>query len=255
MKKNKNRNGESLINKFGSKMTISKYIDAKNVIVEFENPKYLIKTTYRNFKTLNIRYPYDKSIYGIGYIGVGDYNASIDRKASPQYDTWHSMLQRCYNEKLHKKRPSYIGCTVCEEWHNFQTFAKWHDENYYKVEGQRIELDKDILVKGNKIYSPNTCIFVPQSINTLLIKRDSKRGEFPIGIYFKKKNNKYSVQCSNGKDKNQQYLGLFDTPIQAFNVYKSFKENIIKQIADEYKNKIPKNIYDALYNYEVEYND
>ena len=251
-----NRMGESLINKFGSKMTISKYIDAKNIIVEFSNPKFSIKTTYRNFKILNVRYPYDKSVYGVGFIGIGDYDASIDRKASPQYDTWHSMLQRCYDEKLHKKRPSYIGCTVIEEWHNFQKFAKWYDDNIYEVFGcQRIELDKDILIKGNNVYSPETCVFVPQNINTLFIKRDSNRGEFPIGVYFKKKNDKYSAQCSNGKDKNQQYLGLFDTPMQAFNVYKSFKENIIKQIAMEYKDKIPYKLFNALYNYEVEYND
>ena len=114
-------------------------------------------------------------------------------------------------------------------------------------------LDKDILIKGNKIYSPNTCIFVPQSINTLFIKSDKSRGNLPIGVYYKKQNKKYIAQCKINNEK--KYLGSFDTSEEAFQAYKQFKEHYIKQIADEYIELIPQELYDAMYNYEVEYED
>lgn len=80
------------------------------------------------------------------------------------------MLNRCCSGKLHKRESTYINCKVCDEWLNFQNFSEWFKNNYYEVEGQRMELDKDILNKGNKIYSPNTCIFVPHNINNLFTK-------------------------------------------------------------------------------------
>ena len=87
------------------------------------------------------------------------------------------MLRRCYDEKLHKKYPTYIDCKVCEEWLNFQNFAKWYYNNYYEIENEKICLDKDILHKGNKIYSPDNCVFVPNNINVLFVKSDKSRGD------------------------------------------------------------------------------
>ena len=119
-------------------------------------------------------------------------------------------------------------------------------------------LDKDILIKGNKIYSPETCIFVPQTINSLFVKRDNKRGESVIGVSLHK-NSKYQVHCSiinpeTGKSK-QEYLGVYDTQEKAFQVYKYYKEKNIKEVADYYFGRIPDKLYNAMYNYEVEITD
>lgn len=118
-------------------------------------------------------------------------------------------------------------------------------------------LDKDILVKGNKIYSPETCVFVPERINTLFIKKDNDRGVIPVGV--RRVGNKYRARCNyiaiDNKNKRKE-LGTFDTPEDAFyKGYKLFKEDYIKEMAERYKDKIPENIYKALYRYEVEITD
>ena len=123
-----------------------------------------------------------------------------------------------------------------------------------------MHLDKDILCKGNKIYSPETCIFVPNNINILFVKRDKMRGEYPIGVNYHKQHKKLYVSCGiiNKDNKHKQkFLGLFplDKPFQAFYTYKQFKENYIKQVADEYRDLIPQKLYEAMYSYEVEIND
>ena len=146
---------------------------------------------------------------------------------------------------------------MCEEWCNFQNFAKWYENNYYEVESEVMNLDKDILVKHNKIYSPDTCIFVPHRINTLFIKRQNDRGESVIGTNLYK--GKYRVHChminpKTGKSK-EEYLGYYDSQEKAFEIYKYYKERNIKEVADYYKSLIPQKLYDALYDYEVEITD
>ena len=168
------------------------------------------------------------------------------------------MLERCYNEKNRHKNPTYKNCNVSKEFHNFQNFGYWDENNYYDIEGEKMCLDKDILVKHNKIYSPDTCVYVPNTINTLFTKNDSKRGTNPIGVS-NYKNGKYVSQCNlinpkTGKSKNK-YLGLYETQEKAFEVYKYYKEKNINEVADYYKGQIPQEVYDALYAYEVEIDD
>lgn len=119
-----------------------------------------------------------------------------------------------------------------------------------------MELDKDILIKGNKIYSPNTCLIVPQRINLLFVKQQRKRGEYPIGVSWSTRSNKFHARC-NSLDKNNRQieLGYYSTIEDAFSVYKDYKENYIKQVADEYKGIIPNKLYEAMYKYEVDIND
>ena len=129
------------------------------------------------------------------------------------------------------------------------------DDNYYEIEGEEMNLDKDILVKHNKIYSPETCVFVPHKINKLFVKGDKVRGKSVIGTSLFK-NGKYRVDCNlfnpeTGKSR-LEYLGLYDTQEKGFEVYKYYKERNIKQVADYYKGQIPQKLYDALYKYEVE---
>ncbi len=253
------RIGEKNINNFGSEMVIIEYKNVHDIDVYFPEYDWIFKSaTYQSFKKGSIKCPYDRSIYGVGYIGEGEYKIWENDKTTKVYDTWQSMLKRCYNEKYHKKRPTYIGCEVYKDWLNFQNFAKWYKDNYYEVGNEKMCLDKDILFKGNKIYSPDTCIFVPETINKLFIKNDKNRGESVIGATLCK-NGKYQAQCNiinpeTGKSK-QEYLGRYDTQEKAFQVYKYHKERNIKQIADYYKIHIPQKLYDAMYNYEVEIDD
>ena len=254
------RLNEENYNNQGTLMRIIEYKNAKNITVEFQDKhRAIVKTIYKHFKSGEISNPYDKTVYNVGCIGEGKYKASENRKSTKCYMTWKSMLQRCYDPYYINKRLTYIDCFVCEEWLNFQNFAKWYEENYYECNNERTELDKDILYKDNKLYSPETCCFVPQRINTLLTKSDKSRGEYPIGVSYYEITNELRVRCSiyeNNKPKNK-HLGCFplDRIEDAFKCYKQFKENYIKQVADEYKDLIPKKLYKALYRWEVKIND
>lgn len=255
----KERLKEINISNEGYEIKIVEYNRRDDIIVEFQD-KYMAKihTDYRHFKNGNVKNPYHPKTYGIGYIGEGKYESL---KYKDIYDIWRRMLQRCYDPYYLNEHPTYRDCIVCEEWHNFQNFARWWEENYYNIGKGRMHLDKDILIKGNKIYSPETCLIVPHRINELFVKKDENRGEYPIGVCetYNNKNKILIVHCSikeNNKSK-IKHLGVFplDKPFQAFTCYKIFKENYIKQVADEYKDLIPNKVYNALYNYKIEIND
>jgi len=246
------RTGETKKNKVGNLMKIINYKNATNMDVLFLDTGYISKNkAYKEFKNGNIKDLYNKNIFGVGFIGEGTYKT--DNKMN---NTWWHMLQRCYDKTTQEKQPTYIGCTVCEEWHNYQNFANWYDENYYEVDNQKMEIDKDILIKGNKVYSPETCVFVPKKINILFTKRSLSRGEFPIGVQLHSLNckNKYGASCSNGTGKGV-YLGLYLTPELAFEAYKIYKENLIRTLAEKYYGLIPEKLYNALMQYKVEITD
>lgn len=252
------RTGERGINNFGSEMVIVEYRMNRDIDVYFPQYNWTAKgVQYTSFKKGKIRCPYERSIYGMGYLGEGKYKVSENCKNTRVYDIWHDMMKRCYSEKLHEKHPTYKDCKVCEEWHNFQNFGVWYEDNYYEIEDERMHLDKDILVKHNKLYSPDTCIFVPQRINTLFTKCDKTRGDSVIGIYpFQ---GKYVAQCwtfdpETGKSK-QEYLGRYETQEKGFEVYKYYKERNIKEVADYFKDLISIKLYNALYDYVVEITD
>lgn len=231
-------------------MIIIEYINADNITIQFENGYISKNKTYNCFKIGAISNPYNKTFLHVGYLGEGKYDTKKNNKI---YKDWYGMLSRCYDISYKYKYQTYKNCTVCDDWLNFQNFAKWYSENYYEIEKYRMNIDKDILLKRNKLYSPETCVFVPHNINKLFIKCDASRGEFPIGVSFSSKRVKYiSSCCDNGKGKR---LGEFDSPKEAFYTYKEYKEKLIKRIAEEYKDVIPKKLYDALYKYEVEITD
>ncbi len=171
------RIGEERFNNAGLKMRIVEYNSPLDIEVVFEGGRS-IKCTYGNFCKGSVKNPYFKKVYGVGFIGEGVYSTSINNVMTKQYKTWAGMLGRCYNKKRQAERPTYVGCTVDERWHNFQNFAAWYDENYYEVLGEKMSLDKDILVKGNKIYGPETCVFVISSMNSLFINNKKIRGGF-----------------------------------------------------------------------------
>lgn len=248
------RTGEENINNFGSKMIITKYNSTRDIDVYFPEYEYTINhVQYGNFKKGKISCPYERRTYGIGYLGEGKYKKSENGKETKCYTIWAHMLERCCDNKFKEKRPTYKECEVCEEWHNFQTFAQWYENNYYEIPDDFMCLDKDILIKGNKVYSPKTCVFVSNEINLLFIKCNNSRGDLPIGVTYSKSDDVYISRCRFG-DK-LKHLGCYDTSQEAFQVYKEYKEKYIKQVADKYKEYIPQKLYNAMYNYEVEIDD
>ena len=258
MGKKIDRTGEEGINKFGGKMVITRYENARDLDVYFPEYNWTFKHgQYTAFKKGNIKCPYEKRYYGKGYLGEGKYKMSENGKNTYKYDIWYGMLKRCYDPKYQEKEPTYKGCTIEDYLLNFQHMCEWLEVNYYEVPGERMHLDKDILCKGNKVYSRETCIFVPQRINSLFVKRNKARGKNPIGVSDSPSGN-YRVHCRNGYGK-LDYLGAYRTKEEAFRVYKQYKEKVIKEVIDSYKGKIPEPFYSrlktAMYNYEVEIDD
>ena len=252
------RIGEERLNNFGSKMVIKEYRNARDIDVYFPGYDWTFKhAIYKNFKNEEIKCPYEPRYYGVGYIGEGKYKAFESGKKTDEYRIWYNMLERCYDPKYQEKRPTYKGCRVEDYLLNFQHMGEWIDENYYEVPGEKMQLDKDILYKGNKVYSRESCIFVPQRINTLFTKCDKARGDNPIGVYQLPSGN-YQVTCNNGYGK-YIYLGTYSTKEEGFQVYKQYKEKVIKEVIDSYEGKIPEPFYSklktAMYNYEVEIDD
>lgn len=255
--KSAGRNGEINYNLWNSEMQIIEYRGSRDLDVQFKDGYVVKNRSYRDFKKGHIEYPYDKSVFGIGCFGEGMYKVKEGNEVNTIYIVWHGMLGRCFNENTKRKQPTYRDVTCCNEWLNFQTFAKWYDANYYFVDGQAMCLDKDILIKGNKIYSPETCVIAPKIINNLFVKNDARRGNLPIGVT--EKEDKYGfiyrARCNNILINKCIHLGYYSTPEQAFEQYKYYKEFHIKEVADYYRDYIPNNLYDAMYNWKVEITD
>jgi len=237
--------GEINYNRYGTPMKIIRYGSSSDIDVMFmDDHNYVVRhAVYQNFKKGNMKNPYDKSVYGIGYLGVGKHQTKINNKRVRTYNAWHDMIGRCYEEGRSDIYEAYYDvCTVCEDWKCYQTFADWFDANKYECEG-RLHLDKDILYPGNKIYSPYTCLLVPQRINMLFTNKENKRG-LPNGV----------MQVGDGYSSryNLVELGIFDSLEGAYSAYANAKENHIKQVAEEYKDMIPEHVYEAMLRYKVD---
>jgi hypothetical protein len=166
-------------------------------------------------------------------LGVGSNDANyvvqpvIDGKqvSCPYYQVWISMIKRCYSNKFQSKNPTYLGCIVAKEWHKFSLFSKWMRSQDWKGK----DLDKDIIIAGNKLYSPDSCLFVSHQINSLLIDSATIRGNFPQGVSFDKHSGKYKASCKiSGKSKS---LGRFMSATEAEVCYLTFKSSLIVSVS------------------------
>jgi len=226
--------------------TVINYKGARNVDVILSNGCIIKSITIGNLKNRQVSNPLEITAYGVGIFGQPDTNLKHFKKA---YLTWRGIMGRCYDDNIQKKQPTYIGCKTDDEWHFFPNFLDWYSKKY--IEGY--ELDKDILIKGNKIYSPKTCCFVPKEINTLLTNSKTTRNGL-IGTY-KLTNGKYSTQITI--DSKTKSLGRFNTELEAFEKYKQEKEGHIKDLALLYYSNgiISEECYNALICYEININD
>ena len=237
-------------NKYGD-FIITKYVNASNVHIKFLNTGYETVTLNSCILSGEIRDRYFPSVHGVGIVGEESSRDSNGNKLK-EYFLWNHMLTRCYGKKAKLKLPSYEDCTASTNFKYFPYFKDWCSKQIgFGNEGW--QLDKDILVKGNKAYSEDTCCFVPAEINSVFIKCDRSRGEYPLGVNYHKATRKFVAQISYRKIKT--HLGLYDTAEDAFKAYKKSKERLIKSLADKYMDVLDPRVYKAMVEYEVEIGD
>ena len=231
---------------------IVKYNDSRNVEIQFLKTGYRKVAEVKEVRSGNVKDPYAPSVHGVGVTGT-KYPITVDDVNTKEYYLWHNMLQRCYNGAFKKKRPTYEDCECSENFKYYEYFYEWCHKQI-GFDNQRWQLDKDLLVKGNKVYSEYSCVFIPQEINSLLVKSNASRGEYLIGVCWDKAKNAFIARVSKNTGKSK-YLGSFNTELEAFNAYKQAKENHIKELANKWKGKIDIRAYNALMNYEVNIDD
>ena len=231
---------------------IVKYNDYYNVEIQFINTGFETTVQLGNIKMGKVKDPYSPSVYGVGVLGT-KYPITVNGVQTKEYNLWYHMLQRCYSTGLKKQRPTYEGCEVSNKFKSYEYFYDWcHSQIGFGIGG--FELDKDLLIKGNKVYSESTCVFIPSEINLILTKSTASRGENLVGVSWSKTNKAFVAQVSKNKGK-QEWLGSFKTEIEAFNAYKKAKEVFIKEQAEKYKSQIDPRAYEALMNYKVDITD
>ena len=160
----------------------------------------------------------------------------------PFYRKWQDMITRCYSEKSY---PTYAECSVCEPWMRLSVFKAWMETHDW--EGK--QLDKDLLISGNNVYSPETCLFVEPRVNIFLVEHDKRRGKYPIGVSHATKGELYRAQCKSVETGKNTNLGGYDTPEKAHQVWLDFKlkqayilasqqtdERVAKALIERYEN-------------------
>ena len=231
---------------------ILKYNDGGNVEIQFVKTGYETVARLGHIKSGGVKDHYSPSVYGVGILG-NKYQSKVSGVLTKEYILWKHMLERCYSAALKKKYPTYKDCEVSDNFKSYEYFYEWCNKQIgFGNDGW--QLDKDLLVKGNKVYSESTCVFIPAEINQVLIKREALRGEYLIGVYWHNTKKAFVAQVNKNKGKSE-YLGLFKTEIEAFNAYKQAKESFIKEQAKKWKSQIDPRAYNALMSYTVEIAD
>ena len=263
------RTGEVGVSNEGCVMKIVEYNNNYDVIIEFQDEhKYRVHTQYVNFQKGQCKNPFFASVFGHGYLGIdkeGNVPKTKEFKDGKwvqtwEYNKWKNMLQRCFDNKYKEKEPTYKNVTCCERWLCFVNFLEDLEalkKEYNWSNDEKLNLDKDILHKDNKVYSLENCVLVPDYINFLFTKNDVKRGVYPIGVSYHKGAKKYQARCRiNGK---LIGLGLYNTPEEAFSAYKIAKEQEIKRVANEciLKGYITQEsrLYNSMMGYQVKIDD
>ena len=241
--------GEVFKTKYGD-VEILRYVNKNNVHVRFIDTGFEKNARYDHILSGSVRDGRKPTVLGVGYT---DGEVTRTPEGRPlAYKHWSGMLTRAYSDKYKTMKPSYVNCTTSESFKSYSRFKGWCEQQIgFGNNGWC--LDKDILVKGNKVYSENTCCFVPHEVNTLFIMQQRTRGKYPLGVTLNKKMSSFS--CSISLQGKLMYLGSYETPEKAFLVYKGAKEDYIKEVANKWKDKIDPRAYEALMNYQVEITD
>lgn len=234
---------------YNGRCVVINYESFKQVTVKFIDTEYETVTSIQKVKRGHVNNRLYKSFSGFGYLGVGPYKTNTGLGSStrtPYYIRWAGMVARCYNPRSEFDEPSYIGTTVCDEWANFQNYAEWYCNHPYRNDDWQV--DKDLLGKGKKLYSPETCCFVPKIINSIFVRQVENKGHnLPVGVY-KSKGKTYNMIFRNIERSHTEFG--FKTVEEAAKVYKTLKEDRIKELANEFKSGLEPRVYEALMSYE-----
>lgn len=243
-------------NSFGEFIIIG-YESSKSIEVEFVNTKYTGLFELSKIRVGGLSDKFVPTLFDVGILG-GKYSTRLNNKSKYEYVLWRNMLMRCYDKKLHKTLTTYKECEASKNFKYYDYFHNWcHQQIGFRSfddEGNTFHIDKDLLCKGNKLYSEDTCIFLPREVNIALTKREKLRGTSPLGVSFNTQNKMFRARISRNKGV-ESVLGDFDTEFEAFNVYKQAKESYLKQLAIKWCGKIDPRAYEALMNYQVEITD
>lgn len=227
-------------------MKIVEYNKCNDMIIEFQDEyKAKVHTTYTNFMRGQVRNPYDKTVYDIGYLGEGKHKVYIDQEhLEPVYNVWRTLLGRCCTEKHREQFPAYANCRVCDEWLCYQNFAQWWNENMYHVGTERMHIDKDIMYSDNKLYNPDTCIIVPQSINEIFHSsgRKTKDKDLPYTI-------RRAAKCGYSVSYKKESLGVYDSIDECIKVYIEAKRKHIRDKVKKIENELPIKVKTILLNW------
>ena len=235
---------------------IVKYNDNRNVEIQFVDTGCRKVAEMKEVRNGNVKDPYVPSVYGVGILGA-KYPSRVNGVKTREYNLWTGVLERCYNSTYKKKHPTYEGCEVSDKFKSYEYFYEWcHSQIGFDNDGNGnpFQLDKDLLIKSNKVYSENTCVFIPSETNSLLVKRAASRGEHLIGVSWSKTNKAFKATVRRNKGASE-HLGYFTTELEAYNAYKTAKESFIKEQASKWKSQIDPRAYSALMNYTVEITD
>jgi len=227
----------------GGECEVISYNNSYDVEVKFKDSGYVKSFQSSHIIRGLISDPNYPRHLGVGYVGVGCYSYIEHKEA---YMAWRGAIVRGYCNLYKKERSTYKDCTVCEEWHNFQNFAKWYTE--HECCGRGYDLDKDLLVRGNKVYSPETCTLLPNYINKLISTNYKKDSGLPIGVTMCK-NGKFKVRLNNREG--NRYLGIFTDLEAAANAYAKEKEECVRKEAERLKGTIDDMTYLALIKWSV----
>ena len=235
---------------------IVKCNDSKNVEIQFLKTGFETVVQLGHIKSGKVKDKHLPSVYGVGVVGT-KYLSTINGVQTKEYDLWKSMLRRCYSDNSKKKQPTYKDCEVSDNFKYYEHFYEWCNKQIgfdNDGNGNPFHLDKDLLVKGNKVYSEDSCVFIPADVNLVLTKREASRGEYLIGVCWHKKDKVFVAKVNKNKGKSE-HLGSFKTELEAFEAYKQAKESFVKEQAGKWKDQIDPRAYNALMNYTVDIDD
>lgn len=229
----------------GGEVIVTGYENAKRVHVKHTTPPYAeMVVEASQLRQGRVKNPYKPTVFGVGYIGQGDFKSHIAGGRSPAYAAWYSMMVRAYSQPYSIKNPSYADVSVHTDWHNFQVFAYWSHSQPY-AQDTSFDLDKDLMDIGNKQYGPSACSFVPHAINSLFNR--GPVGKYPQGVT-RKGPKSFSARLNTARGRLS--LGFFTSPEQASKVYIKAKKEYIKEVANKFKDQLHPRVYANLISWE-----
>jgi len=253
MNKRQEREGTRVQNVHGEWMTAADYNNSRDMFAVFDNGERT-HTTWQNFMNGHVRNAFTPSVMGLGYLGKGNYPTIKNGQADKVYALWLNMLTRTYNSKFHKFNPRYEDCEIDPVWLNYSTFYEDVQRMcpHFYDEDVQYELDKDLLHKGNRVYGPNTCCFLPGELNTILLQATSARGEYPVGVtlYTQSSINPYRATISRSGAGKPKLVKGFPTIEEAFVWYCAQKKVYLLERVEYWRKYLTKDAYMALLRWE-----